>query len=282
MAQSTHAINTTLDRASAMNRVIWAVLAILLVPHAAYQAYLAFGPGGWTHTNGFVWGALFQYPIDMLIDVTVWGTFPDLVLMGTFALLWSLMDLPAETRWGPKTWVYILLFPIVPALAFHLYLVWVNPRNRIVTAFDANGRIVRAADRVAHKGALTVFTLTLITASLFQLYIMCHPAWGWAGIGTFGQVWDKYLALSTTTPVLWRVFVNFFALMFLMLCYCLAGISRERGFNLRTLSFLAIFFVVPSVGINLYVLFSNPENPIRSWNWRGSEIGIGVPKAKIR
>ena len=108
------------------------LLWCLFIPFLLVQAYLTAGPGGIFEVHGY-WEGFPNFFTLSLADPLLAAGLVDFMVVALLAFAWMLSELPAETRWGARTWLWILSFCVFPGLGFFLYFLWLNPNHRFVS-----------------------------------------------------------------------------------------------------------------------------------------------------
>jgi hypothetical protein len=56
----------------------------------------------------------------------------DFMTIAVILVVWLIADLPAQRRWKPKTFVWLVSFIVFPGLGLLLYLLWLNPGHALM------------------------------------------------------------------------------------------------------------------------------------------------------
>lgn len=108
-----------------------ALLWCLFIPFLMVQAWLTLGPGGIFDVHGY-WQGFPNFFTMSVADPLLAAGLVDFMVVAVLVLVWMLSELPAQTRWGAKTWLWIISFCVFPGLGFFLYFLWLNPQHRFV------------------------------------------------------------------------------------------------------------------------------------------------------
>lgn len=103
----------------------------MFIPFLLVQAYLTVGPGGIFEVYGY-WEGFPKFFTINLSDPLLSAGLVDFMVVALLAFLWMVSELPAENRWGIKTFLWILSYLVFPGLGFFLYFLWLNPNHRFV------------------------------------------------------------------------------------------------------------------------------------------------------
>jgi hypothetical protein len=114
--------------AKAKKTVLWC----MFVPFLLVQGYLTVGPQGIFDVHG-VWEGFPNFFTLSLADPLLTAGLVDFMVVAVLAFWWMVSELPAEGRWGLKTWVWLVSYCVFPGLGFFLYFLWLNPEHRFVS-----------------------------------------------------------------------------------------------------------------------------------------------------
>jgi hypothetical protein len=110
-------------------------LLLLLAAFLACQSYAAFvsGGGGWTTKYGFFEAFPAFFALSAADPVMLAGLI-DFMVLATLVAIWMISELPRETRWSGRTWIWLLSYFVYPGLGAMLFFLWLHPRHRFMLA----------------------------------------------------------------------------------------------------------------------------------------------------
>lgn len=114
----------------------------------------------------------------------------------------------------------------------------------------------RSAKRKLLFAVLSVFLVLQGWAALVQ-----HGG-GIAAKYTFVEGFTEYFRMSLADPLLTAGLIDFMTVAGIAVVSMIALLPRERRWAPRTFVWLVAFTIFPGLGVLLYLLWLNPDNPV--------------------
>lgn len=111
-----------------------AVLFLILAVFSVAQVYNTFFyQGGIVGKYGFMEGFSAFFTLSLADPLLCAGLVDFMTVVGIL-LVWLITELPEGSRWGAKTWIWLVAYTVFPGLGLLLYFLWLNPGHRFVKA----------------------------------------------------------------------------------------------------------------------------------------------------
>ncbi len=115
--------------AATRRTVLWLVLPVFL----ALQVWAVFlYPGGGIAARYSLSEGFTEFFSMSLKDPLLAAGLIDFMTVASILVVWLVADLPAERRWKPATFVWLISFAVFPGLGLMLYLLWLNPEHALM------------------------------------------------------------------------------------------------------------------------------------------------------
>lgn len=114
------------NRARLIRGGLYAYAVVVL----AVQALLALGPDGWLAKYGLIDAAPTFFRLASADPLTAGGAV-DFISFMLVVLAALILQLPAESRWGPRTWVFLPIYLFAPSVGILVYLAYTNPKSAL-------------------------------------------------------------------------------------------------------------------------------------------------------